>query len=124
VGEAVAQEDSLMSFSILEMVDAEMTPIDFVRRAASAFFLWPNALLDEHINHALLANLVQHTCSAVTRAAGTGMCLSVGRRCRGSVSAWAQSLSRPWNPAMSRSQRLISHRENRPSAYGQSNRAA
>jgi hypothetical protein len=60
VGEAVAQEDSLMSFSILLMVDAEMTPIDFARRVASAFFLWPKALLDEHINHTLLANLVQH----------------------------------------------------------------
>jgi hypothetical protein len=87
-----------MSFSIPGMVDSEMTPIDFVRRAPSAFFLWPNALLDEHFNHALLANLVQHTCSAVTRAAGTGMCLSVGRRCRNSVSAWAQFLSRALEP--------------------------
>jgi hypothetical protein len=60
VGEAVGQEESLMSFSILRMVDAEMTPYEFVRRAASAFFLWPKALLEDEINHLLLANLVQH----------------------------------------------------------------
>ncbi len=60
VGEAVAQEDSLMSFSILRMVDAEMTPYEFVKRAASAFFLWPKALLEEDLNRPLLANLVQH----------------------------------------------------------------
>jgi hypothetical protein len=38
VGEAVGQEESLMSFSILRMVDAEMTPYEFAKRAASAFF--------------------------------------------------------------------------------------
>jgi hypothetical protein len=42
------------------MVDAEMTPHEFAERAASAFFLWPKALLDEQINRSLLANLVQH----------------------------------------------------------------
>jgi hypothetical protein len=57
VGEAVGQEESLMSFSILRTVDAEMTPFDFARRAASAFFLWPKALLEDRL---LLANLVQH----------------------------------------------------------------
>jgi hypothetical protein len=60
VGEAVAQEESLMSFSILRMVDPEMTPYEFAKRAASAFFLWPKALLEEELNHPLLANLVQH----------------------------------------------------------------
>jgi hypothetical protein len=49
-----------MSFSILRMVDAEMTPYDFARRAASAFFLWPKALLEEDLNRPLLANLVRH----------------------------------------------------------------
>jgi hypothetical protein len=60
VGEAVGQEESLMSFSIVRMVDAEMTPYEFVRRAASAFFLWPKALLEDEINDSLLANLIQH----------------------------------------------------------------
>jgi hypothetical protein len=60
VGEAVGQEESLMSFSIVRMVDAEMTPYEFARRTASAFFLWPKALLEDEINHLLLANLVQH----------------------------------------------------------------
>lgn len=59
-GEAVGQEESLMSFSILRMVEAAMTPYDFARRAASAFFLWPKALLDDEIKRLLLANLVQH----------------------------------------------------------------
>ncbi|SAL45630.1 hypothetical protein AWB64_04819 [Caballeronia sordidicola] len=60
VGEAVGQEESLMSFTILRMVDAEITPYEFAKRAASTFFLWPKLLLDESINRALLANLVQH----------------------------------------------------------------
>ena len=59
VGEAVAQEDSLTVFPILHTVDAE-TPLEFARSAASAFFLWPKALLDERLNRLLLANLVQH----------------------------------------------------------------
>ena len=60
VGEAVGQEESLMSFTILRMVDAEITPYKFAKRVASAFFLWPKLLLDEAINRPLLANLVQH----------------------------------------------------------------
>ncbi len=60
VGEAVGQEESLMSFSILRIVDAEITPYEFAKRAASAFFLWPKLLLDESINRPLLANLVRH----------------------------------------------------------------
>jgi hypothetical protein len=60
VGEAAAQEESLMSFAILRMVDPEMTPYEFAKRAASAFFLWPKALLEEELNRPLLANLVQH----------------------------------------------------------------
>ncbi|OTP66215.1 hypothetical protein [Caballeronia sordidicola] len=47
VGEAVGQEESLMTFTILRMVDAEITPYEFAKRAASAFFLWPKLLLDE-----------------------------------------------------------------------------
>src|ERR1700712_3619096 len=60
VGEAVGQEESLMSFSVLRMVDAEITPYELAKRAASAFFLSPKLLLDESINRPLLANLVQH----------------------------------------------------------------
>ncbi|MDB5780992.1 hypothetical protein [Caballeronia mineralivorans] len=60
VGEAVGQEESLMSFSILRMVDPELTPHEFAKRAASAFFLWPKALLEAELNRPLLANLVQH----------------------------------------------------------------
>ena len=45
---------------ILRMVDAEITPYEFAKRAASAFFLSPKLLLDESINRPLLANLVQH----------------------------------------------------------------
>jgi hypothetical protein len=60
VGEAVGQEESLMSFSILRMVDPEITPYEFAKRATRAFFLWPKALLEEHVNRPLLANLVQH----------------------------------------------------------------
>jgi hypothetical protein len=45
LGEAAAQEESLTSFSILRMLDPEMTPGEFAKRAASAFFLRPKALL-------------------------------------------------------------------------------
>lgn len=60
LGEAYAQEDTLASFTFLRQIDAEMTPHDFVKRAASAFFLWPKELLDEKLNHNVLAHVVQH----------------------------------------------------------------
>src|SRR6195952_4849845 len=60
VGEAYAQEETLASFAFLRQVDAEMTPHDFAKRAASAFFLWPKELLDEELNRKVLAHVVQH----------------------------------------------------------------
>lgn len=35
------------------MIDAEMMPLDFARRAAGAFFLWPKAHVNERINRIL-----------------------------------------------------------------------
>ncbi|OTP74082.1 hypothetical protein PAMC26577_16700 [Caballeronia sordidicola] len=31
----------MKNFDFLRQIDAEMTPYDFAKRAASAFFLWP-----------------------------------------------------------------------------------
>ncbi|MFP3647285.1 hypothetical protein [Paraburkholderia sp. SIMBA_054] len=60
IGEAVRQEESLMTFSILQEVEPEMTPLEFVTRAAGAYFLWPKALLDVNLNRRSLAHLVEH----------------------------------------------------------------
>ena len=60
IGEAFAQEETLASFTFLRQIDAEMTPYDFAKRAASAFFLWPKELLDEDLNRKVLAHVVQH----------------------------------------------------------------
>lgn len=60
IGEAYAQEETLASFTFLRQIDAEMTPYDFAKRAASAFFLWPKELLDEDLNRKVLAHVVQH----------------------------------------------------------------
>ncbi|MFP3646406.1 hypothetical protein [Paraburkholderia sp. SIMBA_054] len=59
-GEAVRQEESLMTFSILQEVEPEMTPLEFVTRAAGAYFLWPKGLLDVSLNRRSLAHLVEH----------------------------------------------------------------
>jgi hypothetical protein len=60
IGEAYAQEETLASFIFLRQIDAEMTPHDFAKRAASAFFLWPKELLDEELNRKVIAHVVQH----------------------------------------------------------------
>jgi hypothetical protein len=60
IGEAYAQEETLASFTFLRQIDAEMTPHDFAKRAASAFFLWPQELLDDELNRNVLAHVVQH----------------------------------------------------------------
>ncbi len=60
IGEAYAQEDTLASFAFLRQIDPEMTPHDFAKRAASAFFLWPKELLDKELSHNVLAHVVQH----------------------------------------------------------------
>jgi hypothetical protein len=60
IGEALQKDDALVSFAILNHVDAAMHPQDFIRRATGAFFVWPKALLDETLNRRLLAHTVQH----------------------------------------------------------------
>jgi hypothetical protein len=60
IGEALEQDDSLVSFSILGHADASMHPAEFIRRATGAFFVWPKSLLDETLNRQLLAHTVQH----------------------------------------------------------------
>ncbi|MFP3558734.1 hypothetical protein SB861_49985 [Paraburkholderia sp. SIMBA_049] len=60
IGEAVRQEESLMTFPILQEVEPEMTPLEFVTRAAGAYFLWPKELLDVSLNRRSLAHLVEH----------------------------------------------------------------
>jgi hypothetical protein len=60
IGEALQKDDALVSFAILNHVDAAMHPQDFIRRATGAFFVWPKALLDETLNRQLLAHTVQH----------------------------------------------------------------
>lgn len=49
-----------MSLSVLGYINAEMTPLEFITRAANAFFLWPKELLSDVLNRKVLAHLVQH----------------------------------------------------------------
>jgi hypothetical protein len=60
IGAAVRGNDALADFTLLGLVDATMTPRDFIRRASGAFFVWPKALLDADLNRAMLANTVRH----------------------------------------------------------------
>jgi hypothetical protein len=60
IGEALAKDDALVSFNILNQVDTGMHPQDFIKRATGAFFVWPKALLDETLNRQLLAHTIQH----------------------------------------------------------------
>jgi len=60
LGDAIASEDSLTSFTWLGYLDAAMTPQRVNERATAAFFLWPKTLLDEDLNRSLLASTVQH----------------------------------------------------------------
>jgi hypothetical protein len=60
IGEALRGNDALAGFTLLNLVDANMPPRDFIRRASGAFFVWPKALLDETLNRAMLANTVRH----------------------------------------------------------------
>lgn len=59
LSEAIAEEDSLADFTILRGL-GELAPDEYVKLAARAYFLWPKLLLDEELNRALLANLVQN----------------------------------------------------------------
>jgi len=60
LGDAIAREDSLATFTWLGYLDAAMTPQQVSERATAAFFLWPKTLLDEDLNRLLLASTVQH----------------------------------------------------------------
>jgi len=60
LGDAIAREDSLSSFTWLGYIDARMSPQQVTERASAAFFLWPKTLLDEELNRSLLASMVQH----------------------------------------------------------------
>jgi hypothetical protein len=60
LGDALAAEDSLASFTWLGYIDSAMSPQAVSDRAAGAFFLWPKSLLDEKLNRPLLASTVQH----------------------------------------------------------------
>ncbi len=60
LGDAIAREDSLASFTWLGYLDAALTPQQVNERATAAFFLWPKTLLDEDLNRSLLASTVQH----------------------------------------------------------------
>ena len=60
LGEALAAEDSLVSFTWLGFIDANTAPRQVAEQAAAAFFLWPKSLLDETLNRPLLASTVQH----------------------------------------------------------------
>lgn len=59
MGEAVAKDESLADFSFLTLLNPEKTLQEYVKNVASAFFLWPRLLLDEELDRALIANLVQ-----------------------------------------------------------------
>jgi hypothetical protein len=60
LGDALAGEDSLVSFSTLSFLDSELSPQQVIERATAAFFIWPKSLLDEELNRSLLASTVQH----------------------------------------------------------------
>ena len=60
LGDAIAREDSLNSFTWLGYLDTRMSPQQVTERATAAFFLWPKTLLDEDLNRLLLASTVQH----------------------------------------------------------------
>jgi hypothetical protein len=60
LGDAVAREDSLASFTWLGYLDPATTPQQVNERATAAFFLWPKTLLDAELNRSLLASTVQH----------------------------------------------------------------
>jgi hypothetical protein len=60
VGDAVRAEDALAGFVILEAVDPDMRPDDFVQRASGALYLWPKTLLEPELNGQALASMVWH----------------------------------------------------------------
>lgn len=94
VGESATQEESLMSFAILSEVDSEMTPLEFIKKASNAFFLWPKELLAETLNYQLLAHLVQHDLFAGDQAGWDRYVSANAGMFHGSVAAWSRSRTR------------------------------
>ena len=81
LGDAIAREDSLATFTWLGYLDAAMTPQQVNERATAAFFLWPKTLLDEDLNRSLLASTVQHDLFAGQRRRVGALCQGAQNRC-------------------------------------------
>lgn len=60
VAQLMREEDSLQEFEFLRALEPDMTVTEFGAGIASAFFLWPKALLEAELNHNVLASTVQH----------------------------------------------------------------
>lgn len=84
VAQLMREEDSLQEFEFLRALEPDMTVTEFGAGIASAFFLWPKALLEAELNHNVLASTVQHDLFLVTLTAGKCMPAMSRKRCRGS----------------------------------------
>lgn len=104
LGDAIAREDSLATFTWLGCLDAAMTPQQVSDRAAAAFFLWPKTLLDEDLNRSLLASTVQHDLFAGNP---SGWARYVKER-RNDVAWFAEGLPSPSNEKEAKSESRFS----------------
>jgi len=91
-----------MSCSILRMVDPEMTPYEFAKRVASAFFLWPKALLEEELNRPCWRTSCSTIFSLAIRADGKATCLNSASKSRGLQKALTPCQSPTSKPAQHR----------------------
>jgi hypothetical protein len=60
VAHLIQEEDSLQHFEFLRALAPKMTVAEFTRHVASAFALWPRALLEAELNRDALASTVEH----------------------------------------------------------------
>jgi len=60
VARLAKEHDSLQEFGYLQAFTPKMTVAEFSARVASAFFLWPNELLEAELNCNALTSTVQH----------------------------------------------------------------
>jgi hypothetical protein len=60
VARLAKEQDSLQEFAYLRAFAPKMTVAEFSARVASAFFLWPNELLEAELNCNALTSTVQH----------------------------------------------------------------
>jgi hypothetical protein len=100
VGEAAAQEESLAGFPMLRQVDAGMTPAEFVKRAARAFFMWPTLVLEGKLNRRGYASGLAHRLFG--QWSGPGRLYARPACCRCHGSAPASRSSWPSHPASRR----------------------